>query len=431
MSHFAYRNGELCAEEVPLARVAVEVGTPLYCYSTAAIVDHYRAFAEAFAGQPATICYALKANSNLAVVRTLAELGAGADVLSEGELKRALAAGVAPQRIVFSGVGKSRDELALALETGVLQINLESEPELEALSKIAAAKGVRAPVAIRVNPDVDAATHRKITTGRKENKFGIDLERARAVYAHAASLPGMNIVGVATHIGSQITELAPFRDAFALLAKLVEDLRADGHDIRRLDLGGGLGIRYENEAPPPPREYAAMVRDVTGALGCEIVLEPGRALVGNAGVLLTSVLYLKKGASRTFVIVDAAMNDLMRPSIYDAYHAITPVSAPEAGAEQTVVDVVGPVCETSDIFAKDRPLSVVQSGDLLAIRSAGAYGAVMASGYNSRPLVAEVLVKGGRFAVIRPRQSIDDVLGGERMPDWLEDARGIPSKGVA
>ncbi|MEE8124041.1 MAG: diaminopimelate decarboxylase [Alphaproteobacteria bacterium] len=431
MSHFAYRNGELCAEEVPLARVAVEVGTPLYCYSTAAIVDHYRAFAEAFAGQPATICYALKANSNLAVVRTLAELGAGADVLSEGELKRALAAGVAPQRIVFSGVGKSRDELALALETGVLQINLESEPELEALSKIAAAKGVRAPVAIRVNPDVDAATHRKITTGRKENKFGIDLERARAVYAHAASLPGMNIVGVATHIGSQITELAPFRDAFALLAKLVEDLRADGHDIRRLDLGGGLGIRYENEAPPPPREYAAMVRDVTGALGCEIVLEPGRALVGNAGVLLTSVLYLKKGASRTFVIVDAAMNDLMRPSIYDAYHAITPVSAPEAGAEQTVVDVVGPVCETSDIFAKDRPLSVVQSGDLLAIRSAGAYGAVMASGYNSRPLVAEVLVKGGRFAVIRPRQSIDDVLGGERMPDWLEDARRIPSKGVA
>ncbi|MEE8623567.1 MAG: diaminopimelate decarboxylase [Alphaproteobacteria bacterium] len=431
MSHFAYRNGELCAEEVPLARVAVEVGTPFYCYSTAAIVDHYRAFAEAFAGQPATICYALKANSNLAVVRTLAELGAGADVLSEGELKRALAAGVAPQRIVFSGVGKSRDELALALETGVLQINLESEPELEALSKIAAAKGVRAPVAVRVNPDVDAATHRKITTGRKENKFGIDLERARAVYAHAASLPGMNIVGVATHIGSQITELAPFRDAFALLAKLVEDLRADGHDIRRLDLGGGLGIRYENEAPPPPREYAAMVRDVTGALGCEIVLEPGRALVGNAGVLLTSVLYLKKGTSRTFVIVDAAMNDLMRPSIYDAYHAITPVSAPEAGAEQTVVDVVGPVCETSDIFAKDRPLSVVQSGDLLAIRSAGAYGAVMASGYNSRPLVAEVLVKGGRFAVIRPRQSIDDVLGGERMPDWLEDARGIPSKGVA
>jgi len=431
MSHFAYRNGELCAEEVPLARVAVEVGTPLYCYSTAAIVDHYRAFAEAFAGQPATICYALKANSNLAVVRTLAELGAGADVLSEGELKRALAAGVAPQRIVFSGVGKSRDELALALETGVLQINLESEPELEALSKIAAAKGVRAPVAVRVNPDVDAATHRKITTGRKESKFGIDLERARAVYAHAASLPGMNIVGVATHIGSQITELAPFRDAFALLAKLVEDLRADGHDIRRLDLGGGLGIRYENEAPPPPREYAAMVRDVTGALGCEIVLEPGRALVGNAGVLLTSVLYLKKGASRTFVIVDAAMNDLMRPSIYDAYHAITPVSAPEAGAEQTVVDVVGPVCETSDIFAKDRPLSVVQSGDLLAIRSAGAYGAVMASGYNSRPLVAEVLVKGGRFAVIRPRQSIEDVLSGERMPDWLEDARRIPSKGVA
>ncbi len=431
MNRFDYRNGELCAEEVPLSRIAVEVGTPLYCYSTAAIVDHYRAFAEAFAGQPATICYALKANSNLAVVRTLAELGAGADVLSEGELKRALAAGVAPQRIVFSGVGKSREEMALALETDVSQINVESQPELEALSEIAAAKGVRAPTAIRVNPDVDAGTHEKITTGRKENKFGIDFEWARAVYAHAAGLAGISIVGVATHIGSQLTELAPFRDAFALLAGLVEDLRADGHDIRRLDLGGGLGIRYENETPPSPREYAAMVREVTGGLGCEIVLEPGRTLVGNAGVLLTRVLYVKKGASRTFVIVDAAMNDLLRPSLYDAYHAITPVSAPGPGAAQTVVDVVGPVCETTDVFAKNRPLPVVQSDDLLAIRSAGAYGAAMASGYNSRPLVAEVLVKGGDFAVIRRRQSVEDMLAGESMPEWLEDARRLPSKGAA
>ena len=441
MNHFPYRDGELFAEGVPLRRIAAEVGTPVYCYSSAALAANYRAFAEAFAGQRATICYAVKANSNLAVIRTLARLGAGADVLSEGELRRALRAGVGPGKIVFSGVGKSPDEMALALEVGIGQFNVESEPEIEALNELAAAKGVRAPVAIRVNPDIDAGTHEKITTGMKANKFGIDFERARAVAAHAAGLPGIEIVGVAVHIGSQLTDLAPFSDAFRLLSELVGGLRDDGHDIRRLDLGGGLGITYKDETPPTPKEYAAMIATATDGLEVEIVLEPGRAIAGDAGVLLTRVLYVKKGGSRTFVIVDAAMNDLMRPSLYDAHHAIIPVIEPASGAEEAaeeaVVDVVGPVCETADFFAKDRAMPVVHSQDLLAICCAGAYGAVMASAYNSRPLVAEVLVKDGDFAVIRPRQSYDDMLGAEKMPDWLEDARPLPStkplpsKGVA
>ena len=431
MNHFPYRDGELFAEGVPLRRIAAEVGTPVYCYSSAALSANYRAFADAFAGQRATICYAVKANSNVAVIRTLARLGAGADVLSEGELRRALLAGVPPGKIVFSGVGKSPGEMALALETGIGQINVESEPEIEALNELAAAKGIRAPVAIRVNPDVDAGTHEKIATGMKENKFGIDFDRARAVAAHAGGLPGIEIVGVAVHIGSQLTDLAPFSDAFRLLSGLVGGLRQDGHDIRRLDLGGGLGITYQDETPPTPKEYAAMIATVTDGLEVEIVLEPGRAIAGDAGVLLTRVLYIKKGVSRTFVIVDAAMNDLMRPALYDAHHAIIPAIEPAPGANEGAVDVVGPVCETGDFFARDRVMPVVHSQDLLAIGCAGAYGAVMASAYNSRPLVAEVLVKDGDFAVIRPRQSYDDMLGAEKMPDWLEDARPLPSKGVA
>jgi diaminopimelate decarboxylase len=431
MNHFPYRDGELFAEGVPLRRIAAEVGTPVYCYSSAALTANYRAFANAFAGQRATICYAVKANSNLAVIRTLARLGAGADVLSEGELRRALAAGVAPGDIVFSGVGKSPGEMALALDAGIGQINVESEPEIEALNELAAAKGVRAPVAIRVNPDIDAGTHEKITTGMKENKFGIDFDRARAVAAHAGGLGGIEIVGVAVHIGSQIIDLAPFSDAFGLLSGLVAGLRQDGHDIRRLDLGGGLGIGYDDETPPTPKEYALMIARATDGLEVEIVLEPGRAIAGDAGVLLSRVLYVKKGVSQTFVIVDAAMNDLMRPSLYDAHHAIIPAIEPAPDADEAIVDVVGPVCETGDFFARDRLMPVLHSQDLLAIGCAGAYGAVMASAYNSRPLVAEVLIKDGDFAVIRPRQSYDDMLGAEKMPDWLEDARFLPSKGAA
>ncbi len=449
MNHFDYVNGELCAEGVQLSRIAAEVGTPVYCYSTATLVHHYRVFAEAFASQQATICYAVKANANLAVIRTLAQLGAGADVLSEGELLRALAAGVPASKIVFSGVGKSAREIALALDSGISQINIESEPELTAVNEIAVAKGLSAPIALRVNPDVDPATHEKITTGKKENKFGIDYLDAPRLYQQAAGLPGIEVVGVAVHIGSQLTDLAPFAEAFRLVAELVTGLKSKGIVIRRIDLGGGLGIPYHDEVPPTPQAYAEMVGNVTKGLDCEIVLEPGRLLVGNAGVLVTRVLYVKQGSSKTFVIVDAAMNDLMRPTLYDAYHEITPVRAPETpesgGTGQDmdadmVADVVGPICESGDFFAKDRPLTVLHSDDLLAIRSAGAYGAAMASGYNSRPLVAEVLVKGDAFAVIRPRQTHQEALASERMPDWLGDvpkdvpepvAKPLASKDVA
>ncbi len=436
MNHFDYVNGELCAEGVALSRIAAEVGTPVYCYSTATLVHHYRVFAEAFAGQNATICYAVKANANLAVIRTLAELGAGADVLSEGELLRALAAGVPASKIVFSGVGKSKREIALALDSGISQINIESEPELAAVNEIAVAKGLSAPIAIRVNPDVDPNTHDKITTGRKENKFGIDYQAAPGLYQRAAALPGIEVVGIAVHIGSQLTDLAPFAEAFHLVAEVVTELKAKGISIRRVDLGGGLGIPYRDEVPPTPKAYAEMVGNATKGLDCEIVLEPGRLLVGNAGVLLTRVLYVKQGSSKTFVIVDAAMNDLMRPALYDAYHEITPVRAPETPesggtGEDMVADVVGPICESGDFFAKDRPLTMLQSGDLLAIRSAGAYGAAMASGYNSRPLVAEVLVKDDAFAVIRPRQTHQEALASERMPDWLGDAPDAAVKSLA
>ena len=430
MNHFAYRNGVLSCEGVPLTRIADAVGSPFYCYSSATLEHHYRVFADAFAGQKATICYAVKANSNQAVIRTLALLGAGADVLSEGELRRALAAGVPAAKIVFSGVGKSREEMRFALQSGVGQINVESHPELRALSEVASALGVTAAIAVRVNPDVDAKTHEKITTGKKENKFGIHYDDARAIYREAANLPGVRAIGVAVHIGSQLTELTPFRDAFARIAELVRTLRADGHDIRRLDLGGGLGIPYRDETPPPPVAYAAMVRETVGDLGCELVFEPGRLLVGNAGVLVTKVLYIKETAERRFVIVDAAMNDLMRPALYDAWHDIEPVRQP-SGGDGFVADVVGPVCETTDIFAKARRLPAVAADDLLAIESAGAYGAVMASDYNSRPLIAEVMVKGDEFAVVRPRQTYEDMIGRDNLPAWLDQPAAIKAATAA
>ena len=419
MDHFTYIDGILHAEGVPLNGVAEDAGTPTYVYSTATLVHHYRTFSDAFAGQNATVCYAIKANSNQAVITTLAREGAGADVLSEGELRRAMEAGIAPAKIVFSGVGKSRHEIALALEVGVGQINVESEPELTLISEVAQATGTTAPIAIRVNPDVDARTHEKIATGRKENKFGIDLSRAPEIYARAAALPGIEVVGVAVHIGSQLTELSPFADAFSLVAEQVVTLRRAGHDIRRLDLGGGLGIPYRDETPPTPSAYAALIREKTRHLNIEVVLEPGRMITGNAGILLTRVLYVKKGEAKSFAVVDAGMNDLMRPAIYDAWHGIVPVNEPAPGAPRETLDVVGPVCETADIFGRDRALPMLESNDLLAIRSAGAYGAVMASTYNSRPLVAEVLVKDDAYTVIRPRQKVAELLAMDRIPKWL------------
>ncbi|MCZ6637239.1 MAG: diaminopimelate decarboxylase [Alphaproteobacteria bacterium] len=419
MDHFTYIDGILHAEGVPLNGVAEDAGTPTYVYSTATLVHHYRTFSDAFAGQNATVCYAIKANSNQAVITTLAREGAGADVLSEGELRRAMEAGIAPAKIVFSGVGKSRHEIALALEVGVGQINVESEPELTLISEVAQATGTTAAIAIRVNPDVDARTHEKISTGRKENKFGIDLSRAPEIYARAAALPGIEVVGVAVHIGSQLTELSPFADAFSLVAEQVVTLRQAGHDIRRLDLGGGLGIPYRDETPPTPSAYAALIREKTRHLNIEVVLEPGRMITGNAGILLTRVLYVKKGEAKSFAVVDAGMNDLMRPALYDAWHGIVPVNEPAPGAPRETLDVVGPVCETADIFGRDRALPMLESDDLLAIRSAGAYGAVMASTYNSRPLVAEVLVKDDAYTVIRPRQKVAELLAMDRIPKWL------------
>ena len=419
MDHFQYRDGRLCAEAVPLARIAEEVGTPFYCYATATIERHYRVFADAFAGLDATVCYAVKANSNIAVIATLARLGAGADVVSAGELKRALAAGVAPGRIVFSGVGKTGDEMAAALKAGVLQINVESEPELDVLGQVAGSLGVDAPVAIRINPDVDANTHEKITTGKSENKFGVEWTRARAVYSRAAAMPAISVVGVAVHIGSQVTDLAPFRDAYVRMRDLVAMLRADGHPIERLDLGGGLGISYGDEVTPTPEEYAATVKSAIADLDCHIILEPGRVIVGNAGVLVTRVIHVKEGAMRTFVIVDAAMNDLLRPALYNATHAIVPVTEAAAGTELMEVDVVGPVCETADTFGTGRLLPAMKPGDLLAVRTAGAYGAVMASTYNARPLVPETLVRDATYAVVRERMSVDDMVALESFPPWL------------
>jgi diaminopimelate decarboxylase len=432
MNHFEYRDGALFAEDVALARIAEAVGTPFYCYSTATLQRHYQIFAEAFDGVPAKICYGVKANSNLAVVGTLAAMGAGADVVSEGELRLALAAGVPAGRIVYSGVGKTKGELAFALEAGIYQINVESEPELEALSEVASSKGLEAPITIRVNPDVDAKTHAKISTGRAENKFGIPWGRVREVYKRAAAMPGIRIVGIDMHIGSQITDLGPFEQAYRRMADMAETLRTDGHAIERLDLGGGLGIPYEesNTAPPLPLEYGAMAKRVLGHLGCELILEPGRMLVGNAGVLVSSVIYMKEGENRSFAILDAAMNDLLRPSLYGAYHNILPLRQAAANVAWKPVDFVGPICETGDTFAEQRSAPPLAAGDLVAICTSGAYGAVMSSTYNARPLIPEVLVKGDRFSVVRKRPSYDDMLAQNEMPDWLEE-QPMPNRGAA
>lgn len=422
MHHFDYKNGILHAEGVDLRTIADEVGTPVYVYSSATLVRHYRVFAQAFEGLNALICFAVKANSNVAVLKTLAREGAGADVVSLGELKRALAAGIPGERIVFSGVGKTAEEMKAALIARIHQFNVESENELELLSQIASDLGVEAPITLRINPDVDAQTHAKISTGKAENKFGIPWHRARAVYALAGRLPGIKVVGVDVHIGSQLTALEPFRQAFEKVVGLVAELRSDGHDIRRVDLGGGLGIPYEpgKPTPPLPAQYGAMIAEVAGDLNAQIILEPGRLIAGNAGILLSRVLFVKEGDARRFVILDAAMNDLIRPAMYDAYHDILPITQSDPGAEM-LADIVGPVCETGDIFAKARKMATVDTGDLVAFLSAGAYGAVMASTYNSRPLVPEVLVNGDEYAVIRDRPSLDAMIAMDRTPEWLDN----------
>jgi len=421
MHHFAYRNGVLDAEAVPLDTLAASVATPFYCYSTATLTRHYQVFAGAFADVNALVCYAMKANSNQAVIATLAKLGAGADVVSGGELTRARLAGVPRDKIMFSGLGKTADELALAVDEGILCVNVESEPELELLSSIAAAKGRVAPISVRVNPDIDAKTHAKIATGRAENKFGIPISRARAVYAHAAKLPGIKVAGVDMHIGSQITDLDPFGDAFALLADFVRTLRSDGHAIGHIDLGGGLGIPYrdDNEPPPHPDAYAKVVKAATRDLDCRLIFEPGRLIVGNAGILVTRVLFVKRGEAKNFIVVDAAMNDLIRPTLYEAYHEIWPVIEPAAEARRIRADVVGPVCESGDYLALDRDLVEPKAGDLLAVMSAGAYGAVQAGTYNTRALVPEVLVNGPQWALVRPRLEVDQLIALDRMPAWL------------
>jgi diaminopimelate decarboxylase len=421
MHHFAYRDGVLHAEAVNLDTLAATVGTPFYCYSTATLTRHYEVFADAFADVDALVCYAMKANSNQAVVSTLAKLGAGADVVSGGELKRARAAGIPPDKIMFSGLGKTASELALAVDEGILCVNVESEPELELLSSIAASKGRAANISVRVNPDIDAKTHDKIATGKAENKFGIPISRAREIYTRAAKLKGLKVAGVDMHIGSQITELDPFGNAFALLAEFVRVLRADGHKISHVDLGGGLGIPYrdDNEPPPHPEAYAKVVKRATRDLNCRLIFEPGRLLVGNAGILVTRVLFVKPGEARNFIVVDAAMNDLMRPTLYDAHHEIWPVTEQSSAARRIRADVVGPVCESGDFLAVNRDLVEPVSGALLAVMSAGAYGAVQAGTYNTRALVPEVLVKGAEWALVRPRLEVDQLIALDRMPDWL------------
>ena len=421
MDHFLYRNGALFAEDVAISDIAASVGTPFYCYSTATLERHFRLFDQALAGMDHLVCYAMKAASNIALLKVLAAQGAGMDVVSAGEYARARAAGVPGERIVFSGVGKTRDEMKMALMGGIRQFNVESEPEMEALNEVALSLGLVAPITIRVNPDVDAKTHAKIATGKSENKFGIPIARAREVYAHAARLPGLRIVGIDVHIGSQLVDLEPFRLAYRKVAELTAALRADGHTITRLDLGGGLGIPYtrSNEAPPLPLDWGQVIREEVGHLGCEIEIEPGRLIAGNAGIMVSRVIYLKHGEGRDFLILDGAMNDLIRPAMYDAHHDIVPVIEPEVGTVEQPYDIVGPVCESGDTFAKQRMMPPVAAGDLVAFRSAGAYGAVMSSEYNTRPLIPEVLVNGDQFAVIRARPTFDEMINRDTIPEWM------------
>ncbi len=422
MDHFLYRNGALYAEDVPVADIAAAVGTPFYVYSTATLTRHFQLFDEALGFADHLVCFAMKSLSNIAVLRVLAQAGAGMDVVSGGEYLRAKAAGVPGDKIVFSGVGKTADEMRMALQGGIRQFNVESEPEMVALDAVARSLGKVAPITLRINPDVDAKTHAKIATGKSENKFGIPISRAREVYALAATLKGLKVMGIDVHIGSQLTELAPFEAAYAKVAELTEMLRADGHDIKRLDLGGGLGIPYErsNAAPPLPSDYGAMIERTLGHLGCEIEIEPGRLISGNAGLMVSQVIYVKSGEDRDFLILDGAMNDLIRPAMYDAWHDIIPVVEPAPGTEPARYDIVGPVCESGDTFAKARDIPPMQPGDLVAFRSAGAYGAVMASEYNSRPLIPEVLVHGDQFAVIRKRPSYEEMIARDSLPEWLD-----------
>lgn len=421
MDHFLYRDGALFAEDVPVSEIAAAVGTPFYVYSTATLLRHFQLFDDALDGTDHLVCYAMKAASNQAILKTLAQAGAGMDVVSGGEYLRAKAAGVPGEKIVFSGVGKTAEEIRTALTGGIRQFNVESEPEMEVINAIALELGVVAPITVRVNPDVDAKTHAKIATGKSENKFGIPISRASEVYAHAASLPGLEVIGIDVHIGSQLTELEPFELAYTKVAELTEQLRAEGHNIRRLDLGGGLGIPYtrSNDAPPLPVEYGALIKKTLGHLGCEIEIEPGRLIAGNAGLMVSKVIYVKSGEGRDFLIVDAAMNDLIRPAMYEAHHDIVAVQEPAAGVEQQAYDIVGPVCESGDTFAKQRNMPPLKSRDLIAFRSAGAYGAVMASEYNTRPLIPEVLVNGDQFAVIRERPSFDEIINRDTIPTWL------------
>ena len=421
MHHFSYKHGVLHAEDVNLKELAEEVGTPFYCYSTATLERHYKVMDEAFKGSEHLICYSIKGNSNQAVIKTLANLGAGMDVVSEGELRRALAVGVPARKIVFSGVGKTAKEMALALREGIACFNVESEPELELLSEVAQRVGQRASVSIRVNPDVDAKTHHKITTGKADNKFGISYLRASEVYARAAALPNIDVVGVDMHIGSQITELAPFEQAFKLMATLVDKLKSEGHNIRHLDLGGGLGVPYRgnNDIPPHPDEYAAMVKRTLGHLNLKYMMEPGRMIVGNAGIMVTRVIYMKENEGKHFVIQDGAMNDLMRPTLYDAYHEILSVDE-SRNALSMEADVVGPVCETGDYLAKGRKLPKLQAGDLLAVMTAGAYGAVQSGTYNTRPLIPEVLVKDHKWALVRERQTYEELIGLDQLAPWQD-----------
>jgi diaminopimelate decarboxylase len=420
MHHFHYRDGILHAEDVDLKVLANEVDTPFYCYSTATLERHYRVFEAAFEGTDHLVCYAVKANSNQAVLKTLADLGSGFDVVSEGELRRVLALGVPGRRIVFSGVGKTARELALGLKEGIACFNVESESELELLSSVAGRLGSRANISIRINPDVDAGTHEKITTGRASNKFGVSFADAEAIYARAAELAGIEVSGVDMHIGSQITTLAPYRRAYELLAELVAMLRTRGHIIRHVDLGGGLGVPYRgtNDIPPHPEEYAAVVKSIFGGLGVKLILEPGRMIAGNAGILVTRVIRVKPSGPKRFIIVDAAMNDLMRPTLYEAWHEFMPVAETSRNSDEMVADVVGPVCESGDYLAKDRPMPSLAAGDLVAVMTTGAYGAVQSGTYNTRPLVPEILVKGNRFAIVRPRPSYEELLGLDRLAEW-------------